>query len=83
MYLRKIKPCLYEIYSSDDKGEISNLVGEFGKMSAFYKAYGFDPGLFPVKGLSNWQWVCWTYSTGYHVFNDFVSCRRYVRGLGA
>lgn len=82
MYLWKKKPCVYEVWTTDESGKLIEHVGMFGKLSSLCKYDDFFEHYAMTYVVGDWQWIFDSTLFESRIFNDYVSGRRYVRGLG-
>lgn len=81
--LRKIKPCVYEVWSVDRYGFFGRPLGVVGKFSALCKDNGIYADLPEFRNVADCQWVFYSLYYESRVFDDYISAFRYARVPGS
>ena len=81
--LRKVKPCVYEVWSVDRHGCFVRPLGQVGKYSSLCKYDQFYADFPMFQGVSDWQWVFYSLYYDSCVFDDYISAFRYARVPGS
>ena len=83
MYLRKMKPRVYEVWEIDESGRLVRPVGMFGKFSDLCKYNYLYEHYAMTNVVGEWHWIFDSIYYESRLFNDYVSGYRYLRGLGS
>ena len=81
--LLKVKSCVYEVWSVDERGIFDCPIGEVGMYSELCKYDRFYSDFPELLGVGDSQWLFFSFYYDCCVFDDYISALSYIQSLGS